>query len=249
MKKFRCLLGGRIGNPIRAPPEFLKARMGRAGFPSLCVFLQRFNQKADRPEPVVAGNHGGFLILHPTVVKIPAPVGQRHYKGRHTFPCAFAHPFRALPAVGNKNLPLPQVAGVRNGVFIPGSQLRVEGLFHYGNSALFHPFPLSRSGDRKIPADVGRNRGMMESKFFSFDSIIPHRGQECNKGSLPKGKQKKTCGMENPCRTFYSLIRPYYLPKNSSRSSSTVPMPAMPKFSIRTFATLGDRNAGRVGPR
>lgn len=40
-----------------------------------------------------------------------------------------------------------------------------------------------------------------------------------------------------------------YSPKNSSISSSTVPMPAIPKFSTRTFATLGERNAGSVGPR
>ena len=43
---------------------------------------------------------------------------------------------------------------------------------------------------------------------------------------------------------FYALI-----PKNFSISSSTVPIPAMPKFSIKTFATFGLRNAGSVGPR
>lgn len=43
----------------------------------------------------------------------------------------------------------------------------------------------------------------------------------------------------------------YYFPspKNSSMSSSTVPIPAIPKFSTRTLATFGDRKAGRVGPR
>ena len=38
-------------------------------------------------------------------------------------------------------------------------------------------------------------------------------------------------------------------PKNSSRSSSTVPIPEIPKFSTKVFATFGLRNAGRVGPR
>ncbi len=32
-------------------------------------------------------------------------------------------------------------------------------------------------------------------------------------------------------------------------SSSTDPMPAMPKFSTSTLATFEERNAGRVGPR
>lgn len=38
-------------------------------------------------------------------------------------------------------------------------------------------------------------------------------------------------------------------PKKRFRSSSTVPMPAMPKVSVSTLATLGERKAGRVGPR
>lgn len=32
-------------------------------------------------------------------------------------------------------------------------------------------------------------------------------------------------------------------------SSSAVPMPAIPKLSASTFITLGERNAGSVGPR
>ena len=36
---------------------------------------------------------------------------------------------------------------------------------------------------------------------------------------------------------------------SSFRSSSTVPIPAMPKFFTSTPATLGDRKAGSVGPR
>lgn len=39
------------------------------------------------------------------------------------------------------------------------------------------------------------------------------------------------------------------LPKKSSISSSTEPMPAMPKLLTRTFATFGERKAGSVGPR
>lgn len=32
-------------------------------------------------------------------------------------------------------------------------------------------------------------------------------------------------------------------------SSAGVVIPPIPKFSIRTFATFGDKNAGKVGPR
>ena len=35
----------------------------------------------------------------------------------------------------------------------------------------------------------------------------------------------------------------------SFKSSSTLPIPAIPKLSTNTFATFGDKNAGSVGPR
>ena len=41
----------------------------------------------------------------------------------------------------------------------------------------------------------------------------------------------------------------FYFLKNKLMSSSTVPIPAIPKFSTKTFATLGLKNAGSVGPR
>ena len=58
--------------------------------------------------------------------------------------------------------------------------------------------------------------------------------QEC---AFVKGKQTKKTDFVD------------YLPKNSFKSSSTVPIPAMPNVSVRIFATFGERNAGRVGPR
>ena len=36
---------------------------------------------------------------------------------------------------------------------------------------------------------------------------------------------------------------------NISKSSSTLVIPPIPKFSTRTLATFGERNAGRVGPK
>lgn len=41
----------------------------------------------------------------------------------------------------------------------------------------------------------------------------------------------------------------YYFPKNNSISSSTVPIPEIPKLSISTLATFSDKKAGSVGPR
>lgn len=40
-----------------------------------------------------------------------------------------------------------------------------------------------------------------------------------------------------------------YAPMKSLISSSTVPIPAIPKVSTNTFATFGDKNAGSVGPK
>jgi hypothetical protein len=38
-------------------------------------------------------------------------------------------------------------------------------------------------------------------------------------------------------------------PKNIFKSSSTFVIPPIPKFSTKTLATFGERNAGSVGPR
>jgi hypothetical protein len=36
---------------------------------------------------------------------------------------------------------------------------------------------------------------------------------------------------------------------NNAISSSTEPIPAIPNVSTNTFATFGDKKAGKVGPR
>ena len=41
----------------------------------------------------------------------------------------------------------------------------------------------------------------------------------------------------------------YYMFINISISSSTLFIPPIPKFSTNTLATLGERNAGSVGPK
>lgn len=45
------------------------------------------------------------------------------------------------------------------------------------------------------------------------------------------------------------LIKSNYYSINIFISSSTFVIPPIPKFSTRTFATLGERKAGNVGPR
>ena len=45
------------------------------------------------------------------------------------------------------------------------------------------------------------------------------------------------------------IMKFLFYPIRALMSSSTLPMPPMPKFSTSTLATLGDRKAGRVGPR
>lgn len=55
------------------------------------------------------------------------------------------------------------------------------------------------------------------------------------------------CGFSYVFTARYTLL--YYALKKSFMSSSTEVMPAMPKLFTNTLATLGERNAGNVGPR
>lgn len=76
-------------------------------------------------------------------------MGEGHHEGRHTFPGAEAEALRPLPAVGHKDLPFPQVAGMLDGVFISGDQIVVAGCFHNGDAAFFHMHIL-RSADENV---------------------------------------------------------------------------------------------------
>jgi len=40
-----------------------------------CVLLQVLQQIVGRAKAVIAGDHGGFFVFHPTVVEIAAAVG------------------------------------------------------------------------------------------------------------------------------------------------------------------------------
>lgn len=72
----------------------------------LSLFFANFQQKTNRPESVITGYHGGFLVFHPPVVKISAAVRKRHHERRNAFPRAVTKPFRLLPAFTNKDLSL-----------------------------------------------------------------------------------------------------------------------------------------------
>ena len=65
-------------------------------------------------------------------------------------------------------------------------------------------------------------------------------------GVLPYAPKKVACPLF--FNTVYLSIF-HYAPKNILRSFSTSVIPAMPNFSTRTFTTLGDKNAGKVGPK
>ena len=41
---------------------------------SVCILVQSLHQKAHRAETVVAGEHGGFGILHPAVIEVLSSV-------------------------------------------------------------------------------------------------------------------------------------------------------------------------------
>ena len=98
--------------------------------------VQRLQQKTDRPEAVVAGQHGGLLVFHPPVVDVLPAAGQRHHKGGQGVPGAVAEALRLLSAVGKEHLALPHIAGVFDGVFVPLDQVVVAGHPHDGDSYL-----------------------------------------------------------------------------------------------------------------
>ena len=60
-----------------------------------------------------------------------------------------------------------------------------------------------------------------------------------------KRKWRETDGFRLFSQTNYC----YFANPKSFKSSSTLPIPAIPKLSTNTFATFGDKNAGSVGPR
>jgi peptide deformylase len=93
----------------------------------------------------------------------------------------------------------------------------------------------------------------MQKQGAQFPLRSLHRN-ESSPGVVPFGS--KCAGKDRPLRLTLGrqsigTHNSSYIthPKKSFRSSSTVPMPAIPKFCTKTLATLGDRKAGRVGPK
>ena len=87
-----------------------------------------------------------------------------------------------------------------------------------------------------------------DRKAFATDLKIIYQAPDEKKSlaALDRVTEKWTLKYPNSMKRWKDnrdAISPIFI------SSSTVPIPAIPKFSTKTFATLGLRNAGSVGPR
>ena len=92
---------------------------------SVFVF-HRFHEEGYGAKSVVAGEHGGVGIFHPSVVEIAATLGKRlHVRGENA-PRRRAKALGALGILGSIGLVQFGVAGVGNGVFIRFDQLGIR---------------------------------------------------------------------------------------------------------------------------
>ena len=90
--------------------------------------INGFQIEAHRPEAVVAGNHRALGVLHPAVVEVPAACGKLSHETFHGAPGAFTEIRRPLTVFGNEDLPLGQLAGMLDGVFISFHEVLVADL-------------------------------------------------------------------------------------------------------------------------
>ena len=100
--------------------------------------VERLDEKAHRAESVVAGEHRRGGILHPAVVEARRAVRQRHDEGREGLPGAFAQPLGLLPPLRDEDLPLAEVAGVLDRIFVACDEVPVADLAHDGDAYPFH---------------------------------------------------------------------------------------------------------------
>ena len=96
--------------------------------------------KAERPEAIVAADHGALGIAHPAVVKIAFPPGQGLDKRTHGIPSRRAHPFRTLSVLRNPLLSFPNVTSVFDGVLILCHQVGIHRLANRGDTYVSHLF-------------------------------------------------------------------------------------------------------------
>lgn len=117
--------------------------------PNICLFrycdktknpslLYRFEIKTDGTKTVVAGNHCGFRVLHPTVVKVSSTVCKRFRERTNTLPRALAKTLRTFSVLGHEHFSDADVASVFDRILV---QIRKVFIFRFSNcrnSYFFH---------------------------------------------------------------------------------------------------------------
>lgn len=83
---------------------------------------------------------------------------------------------------------------------------------------------------------LGSNIVVYSASFSYFDNLRAQSNNSINNSN-------------NINNILILYIIYYYSPKNIFISSSTFVIPPIPKFSTKTLATFGDKNAGNVGPK
>ena len=108
----------------------------------ICLSYDRYsndlNIETEWTETVIATNHGTHRVFHPSIVKIAHSFGQRLDELPHGIPCRRTHPIGTFSIDGNPLLALLYVAGMLNGIFVSGHQVRVNRLPYCCNPYLIH---------------------------------------------------------------------------------------------------------------
>ena len=105
---------------------------------AVTFLLNRFNQKTDGSKTVVATDHRGHRIFHPTVVEIAFATRKRLDKRTHGIPRRGAKTIGTQTIDGNPTLPDADIAGVFNRIFVLRHQILVNGLADGDDSDFFH---------------------------------------------------------------------------------------------------------------
>ena len=96
------------------------------------------NIETERTKTVIAADHGTHRVFHPSVIKVAFTFGQRLYEFPHGGPCRRAHPVGTFAIDGNPLLARLYIAGMLNGILVPGHQVRVNRLPYCRNPYLIH---------------------------------------------------------------------------------------------------------------
>lgn len=89
-------------------------------------FVCRFDQKADRTETVVARDHRGSRIFHPSVIKTAAAARQSENERGERIPRALTKALRLVPTFGEKDLSFAHIAGMLDRIFVFRDQVVIS---------------------------------------------------------------------------------------------------------------------------